>query len=452
MGKVSEDELFLLETRFWEVIEQALQNQLNMMQGSVSRKYHLAWMARDEAAVGSGVAPPLLSAAWTVARSAGAWWPFQHAAIVTERPVEVHRTTKWLLERGDGPAIRYRDGWRVFAWDGYNMPEKWIMQPELIPQRQLKQAGKSFQAYVAARLGTDVTSPQAVTLKPSAIFKAELPFEAAARNEFLRNHAAGRLPFYERYQNGECREVWKELIRLGPSVRNDPHATDALAVAYETMRRVEANVRILVGRLHAIGFQFATDQSDWEERKQRAESALAMNPPVSELGLRSPHVRRALEMMEAAKGMLREQLQTAKNQRRNQSVRAHVPPTKSTAKLVRRLERKVGTLPLSLRAFYEVVGSVDFIGKHSNLTPSGGPFSPDPTDDIHKAGESGGEPYEIAVPDERADGELLNERHEVFFVEYLRIAFRFGGFPGYEGYDQDLPREIEDLQKGLLEF
>ena len=48
-------------------------------------------------------------------------------------------------------------------------------------------------------------------------------------------------------------------------------------------------------------------------------------------------------------------------------------------------------------------------------------------------GESGQDPDEMAVPDERADGEMLNEGHGVFFVEYLRLAFRFGGFPGDEG-------------------
>ena len=129
MGKLSEDELFLVETRFWGVIVQALQTQGTMMQGSVSRAYHLAWMARDEAEVGIGAAPPLLSAAWKVARSAGPWWPFQNAAIITERPLELHRNAQCLPERGDGPAIRYRDGWQAFAWNGYSMPEKWIIAP-----------------------------------------------------------------------------------------------------------------------------------------------------------------------------------------------------------------------------------------------------------------------------------------------------------------------------------
>ena len=153
---------------------------------------------------------------------------------------------------------------------------------------------------------------------------------------------------------------------------------------------------------------------------------------------------------------------------------------KDTAKLLKRLEKAAGSLPLSLRIFYEVVGSVDLRGKHPNLCPPKASICPDPLvifplpgvleeaeeiaqeeeddprlalapDDIHKSGESGGSPYEVAVPELRADGELINERHELLFVDYLRLCFQFGGFPGYEGYD-DVPPEIGTLRAGLVEF
>jgi hypothetical protein len=72
-------------------------------------------------------------------------------------------------------------------------------------------------------------------------------------------------------------------------------------------------------------------------------------------------------------------------------------------------------------------------------------------DDLHKAGTSGGDPYAMAVPTAAADAVLLNERHDLLFVDYLRLCFRYGGFPGYEGQD-DVPAEIEVLRNGLLEF
>jgi hypothetical protein len=72
-------------------------------------------------------------------------------------------------------------------------------------------------------------------------------------------------------------------------------------------------------------------------------------------------------------------------------------------------------------------------------------------DDLHKANTSGGEPYEIAVPDLCADGKLLNERHDLYFIEYLRLVFRFGGFPGYDGVDP-LPTELALLGQSVIDF
>jgi hypothetical protein len=57
----------------------------------------------------------------------------------------------------------------------------------------------------------------------------------------------------------------------------------------------------------------------------------------------------------------------------------------------------------------------------------------------------------MAIPDLRADGELLNERHQLFFVDYLRLCFRFGGFPGYDGAAK-VPAEIATLSAGLIEL
>jgi hypothetical protein len=72
-------------------------------------------------------------------------------------------------------------------------------------------------------------------------------------------------------------------------------------------------------------------------------------------------------------------------------------------------------------------------------------------DALHKAGTSGGDPYAIAVPDLRIDGELLDEPHALMFVEYLRLRFRFGGFPGYDGQIA-VPAEIDRLTADLVPF
>jgi hypothetical protein len=73
-------------------------------------------------------------------------------------------------------------------------------------------------------------------------------------------------------------------------------------------------------------------------------------------------------------------------------------------------------------------------------------------DDLQKSNTSGGEPYGIAIPDSCADAELLNERHDLYFVAYLRLVFRWGGFPGYEGVDVGAPSEIAMLRDALVPF
>ena len=57
----------------------------------------------------------------------------------------------------------------------------------------------------------------------------------------------------------------------------------------------------------------------------------------------------------------------------------------------------------------------------------------------------------MAFPDARADGELVDERHQLFFVDYLRLCFEFGGFPGYEGKGTQ-PQELRALAEGLVAF
>lgn len=134
---------------------------------------------------------------------------------------------------------------------------------------------------------------------------------------------------------------------------------------------------------------------------------------------------------------------------------------------VEEIETRLGPLPLSLRAFYEVVGSVDFVqswkqlihyhkkerasateveilGEEDPLVVAplsligdekpirGGRvyfcFAPD---EFHKANYSSGENYHVWIPDPRADFEIAGMYEiEETFVEYLRASFTHGGFRG----------------------
>jgi len=379
--------------------------------------YSFTQMAMDDNALGTRTPPPLLQAAWTIARSVGPWWAWMGAALLSEHPVELHVDTEGRPHSADGPAAVYRDGWKVFAWEGYAMREQWILDPASVPKGDLKNCPASFRKHAAA-FASKAPKPPSARATKSELFATELPRDRAARIDLLRTHAGGQLSRFDRYNAGEHRAVWRELNDLGEDVRQEPNAADALAVTYETMERVNENIRTLVERLTTLGYRFSS---------------------------RAPHQ----------------------------------PPGKKTGKQLQTLERLVGPLPLSLRAFYDVVGAVDLLGRHPGLIPRGTSIASDPLvvygvddalqevesmdedeageitiapDDLHKENVSGGDPYTIAVPDRRADAIVLNERHDLLFVDYLRLCCRLGGFPGYDGVDRDVPAELDRLRAGLLEF
>src|SRR4051794_12949391 len=116
--------------------------------------------------------------------------------------------------------------------------------------------------------------------------------------------------YLERYLNGEYVAVWDELQALGPAVRRAPHKAPAQAVAVETMQRVRRNCERLVTRLQALGYVFGVY-------------------PDGSAGYMS-------------EGVL-------------------VPPSDVRDDLAE-LKELAGPLPLSLTAFWEQVGSVDFVG------------------------------------------------------------------------------------------
>jgi hypothetical protein len=92
--------------------------------------------------------------------------------------------------------------------------------------------------------------------------------------------------FEQRYLNGQCVEVWNDLIALGDKVRDKSILPDAQAVADETMRRARQNLEMLIPRLAEVGYRFAAPAL--ERQLARIEKTLA-NPQLA------PYVRRRLE-------------------------------------------------------------------------------------------------------------------------------------------------------------
>jgi hypothetical protein len=217
--------------------------------------------------------------------------------------------------------------------------------------------------------------------------------------------------FLTRYRAGASIQVWRELLVLGAQVQAPAFIEDAYAVALETMRGVRQNVEAVHERLQQLGYEFwVPDQ-------------------------------------------------------------VHVPPAADALAMLAEVERLRGPIPLSLKAFYAVVGSVDFrqsprqlvhwsderrasaselavLGEEDPLVVAPVEkllrivqayastqahrveftFAPD---EFHKANYSGGENYHLWLPNPNADFRIEGMYDiDEYFVEYLRATFAFGGFRG----------------------
>lgn len=229
-----------------------------------------------------------------------------------------------------------------------------------------------------------------------------------------------------RYRRGEFVAVWNEL--RGYESLGGELLKEAQAVANETMRRVAHNADLLAERLADSGWK-----------------------PLY--------------------GKLRSK------------------PRASDKKVMLQTEEITGApLPVSLRAFWEVVGGINFVwdyekGEAPNLSVEVSldgmdplcidppeavsqlfdeweyqrkgvdpeltdPFKVDLAPDyLHKVNVSGGAPYGIELPFHGVDPVFANEAHELPFVDYLRLCFRWAGFPRLER--EAKRKDVRDFLKSM---
>ncbi|MFD3456457.1 DUF6745 domain-containing protein [Streptomyces sp. NPDC058691] len=89
---------------------------------AVLGQHDAAWLAAFDGQEGTED----LAGMAAVARSAGWWWPYERVAIVAERPLELHRDEAGRLDRGDGPALAFPDGFALHAWRGMPVPAAFL--------------------------------------------------------------------------------------------------------------------------------------------------------------------------------------------------------------------------------------------------------------------------------------------------------------------------------------
>ena len=220
--------------------------------------------------------------------------------------------------------------------------------------------------------------------------------------------AAGSL--LTRYEQGDHQAVWREIQEV--EALDDAWRAEAERVAEATMRRVLRGAERLVAALAAAG---------WPIEPRRA----LPGPPAD------------------------------------------------VEERLRSLERLTGApAPPALAAFWRIVGSLSLVPEGDAPLPAGvpdqlglldpievddlsttwfeveewqeraaglhpelaGPIElPIAPDHLHKANISGGAPYAVWLPFAGADPIVREERHELPFTDYLRVAFERRGFVGLAG-------------------
>jgi hypothetical protein len=249
------------------------------------------------------------------------------------------------------------------------------------------------------------------------------------------------------------REVWKDLIRMGEITEGTVEWNDAYAVARETMTRARANVERIISFLREHDYLFGYDPKPYSDTA----------PPW-------------------------------------------VPPAADVNEKLKWLRALIGPVPLSLRAWWEIVGFVSLYGtfapgesdplpltdplmfsslegvlfaiadlyERERLPPNevgpdgrlGLPIQICP-DAYTKSKYSGGIGYELWLPDGRADAPLRNVPVllpspplaiprpprvylEETFVSYLRRSFQWAGFPGIPYWCPSMTRRLEPLFGEML--
>ena len=230
-------------------------------------------------------------------------------------------------------------------------------------------------------------------------------------------------------------------------MRQVRHRGSAEAVVREAMMRARTNVITIIERLREQGYRFGD--------------------PWNDQGARAPHA----------------------------------PPDDRTPAFVAWLEKRWGPIPMTARLWIEIVGDVSLLGTHPdwpkglvtdplvvefeykswpfaerdrraarrhfksehdswkfNLKEGGdlGPFALDVAPDaLHKTNISGGAPYGVLVPDASVDATFRYDDGALLpFIEYLRLVFRCGGFPGTwrRNCGPHVTAARRALSKGLLEL
>jgi hypothetical protein len=337
-------------------------------------------------------------------------------AIVAEQTLQTFAPSSFASQGEGGIKPEWTEAW---AQEWIEHDRRWLdLCVRLRLHEKLGQVARNVLRYASASTLEAALADARSREAPRVV----VPYTVAARD------------LVSRYRAGEHEQVWQEL-RAHEAIDGEFRA-EALEVACETMQRVAACADTVASRLSSRGW--------------RALSGALRAAPTGE----------DVEAMQRFTAFLN------------------------------------APLPSSLHAFWALVGGIDFVWNYDaeeampdlgidlgveDLDPlcvhsasmvaslleeweeRRSPVDPelsDPfnvelaPDSLHKANTSGGPPYRIELPFTGADPVFMDEVHNAPFVDYLRLAFRWGGFPGLAQHAErpGVRTFVAEMTKGLEPF
>ncbi len=312
--------------------------------------------------------------------------------------------------------------------------------------------------------------------------------------------------YLERYQQGQYREVWDELVQLGPAVFEDRFYAEALAVARAMMRRVRVNIETLIAKLLQCGFVFGYDFRLQEQLAHSLDSSherqryREMRDWVHEQPMVFWPAKQEEEEIALTQQFFEQDPSFAifYGEEKLEEEKMHVQQATLS---IDTLKKIVGQVPVAVQAWFEEIEAVNFFGYH----PRWGAFIPSfPREPLWEQMLSDFylmsrcDPFQVGLPNEQkmlrlkekylannnCSFEFAPDRHfkdfyggsstpygfvlpqasmdavmpnpfgsgSITFVEYIRLSLVWAGFPGMSQWP-DVPHDdLEFLTRDLLPF
>jgi hypothetical protein len=241
----------------------------------------------------------------------------------------------------------------------------------------------------------------------------------------------------KRYRAGEFDQVWRE-IRSHIGIEGE-FRDEVMEVAEATMRRVAQNADLVTERLQTVGWQALSSEYS-ELRTPPKPSDEAVFSRITEIS-GAPIPPTLLAFWRVVGGI--NWVWDYNSENRPPDVGFDLPLEEHDALYV----DAPSVITYLFDGWIDQRGEADFAPEQPlriDLAP----------DYLHKANISGGSPYCIEVPFFGADPLFSDERHGLPFLDYLRCAFHWAGFPGLDRHSarSDVQTFVGRFGKDLIPF